>query len=83
MNHVNLPATNEAKSLLVARIAAIIAIAAVILGLVSLLLATDLPQVSRRLWEIALGSAVLSVLTSVIVAWLKHETARNSAASDR
>lgn len=82
MNRVKLPAANDAKSLLVARFAALIAIAAVLLGLVSLLLATDLPLVSRRLWEIGLGTAILSFLANVIVVWLKLESARNGQTPD-
>ncbi|MBL8892792.1 MAG: hypothetical protein JNL67_22640 [Planctomycetaceae bacterium] len=82
MNRVKLPSAIETSRLTLARIAAVVAIAAVLLGLVSLLLTNDLPEISHRLWDVALGATILSVLVIVIVYWLKLESAHNSEISE-
>lgn len=61
------------------RLAAILAIGTLMLGAVSLLLAADLPQISRRLWDIGLGTTVLAVVTTILGLWQSHEVANGNS----
>ncbi|MDP1563994.1 MAG: hypothetical protein Q8M16_21645 [Pirellulaceae bacterium] len=73
MYRLDLSSATPQLALFLFRLAAILAIGSLMLGAVSLLLATDLPQISRRLWDIGLGTTVLAVLTTVLGLWQSHE----------
>ena len=73
MNRLDFPNAGNDFVLILWRLAAVFAIGTVMLGVVSVLLATDLAQVSRRLWEIGQTTTVLAILSSVLGFWLSQE----------
>ncbi len=75
MNRLDLSFAEPRYRLFLFRYAAILAIGAILLGVVSLLVAGDLPRVSQRLWDIGLGTTILAVLATVLGLWLSQELA--------
>lgn len=79
MYRLDLSSAAPQHALFLFRLAAILAIGTLMLGAVSLLLAADLPQISRRLWDIGLGTTVLAVLATVLGLWQSHEVANGKS----
>jgi len=75
MNRLDLSFAEPRYRLFLFRYAAILAIGAILLGVVSLLVGGDLPRVSQRLWDIGLGTTILAVLATVLGLWLSQELA--------
>lgn len=73
MNRLDLPKAVTGYSLMLWRLSAVFAIGTVMLGAVSVLLATDLAQVSLRLWEIGQTTSMLAILAAVLGFWLSQE----------